>query len=642
MFGAFQKTISELLSRRDWIYLLSLLVPLAVYNLALKAMSIVLKEDGLGLWDSLGLMRSDILFNAGYGILWIGVFAVARQGILRKAAVVLFHLISLLIVTVTTVAYQYFDATGSTLDWGVVVFYLATLGEIKDVILGTAPVYAWVVLVVALLYVIFGPRLAVRLLERRWPRPVAGDSPRTSPLGAAAGLCLIAVGIGSFSLFPGAANADRSFSLSPPINVLATGIGGPENGNFEAGASSRVVDSLNEAGLKETPQTRNRNVVLIFFESTPSRSTTPYNKDLKTTPFLDDLSKKSLMVERAYTTMPHTSKATTSVNCGIYPDPETAIHESEPGAVPVRCLPKLLGQQGYRSAWFQSATETFENRPQLVKNFGYDDFYGLEDMDKKGFQRASYLGYEDDIMLEPSRKWLEEKGKKGPFLATYLTITPHHEYLAPSKRYGRKDFAEEDIYNRYLNSVRYVDFFLKNLMDQYKQMGLYENTIFVVMGDHGEAFGEHGIKGHDGVPYDEGLRIPFLIHDPKRWQDGKRIEGPANQLDVAPTILDMLGYKVANGRYPGRSVLDPPEDQPLFFNCRPDLLCTSSIEDGKKYIYYYGKRPDEFYDLENDPLEKNDIAAEIPPSEIEQRRNDVLEWRSRAAAAFDKPSPKSE
>ncbi len=105
MFGAFQKTILELLSRRDWIYLLSLLVPLAVYNLTLKAMSIALKDDATGLWGFLGLMRSDVLFNAGYGILWIGVFAVARRGMLRKAAVVLFHLISLLVVTITTVAY---------------------------------------------------------------------------------------------------------------------------------------------------------------------------------------------------------------------------------------------------------------------------------------------------------------------------------------------------------------------------------------------------------------------------------------------------------------------------------------------------------------------------------------------------------
>lgn len=62
----------------------------------------------------------------------------------------------------------------------------------------------------------------------------------------------------------------------------------------------------------------------------------------------------------------------------------------------------------------------------------------------------------------------------------------------------------------------------------------------------------------------------------------------------------------------------------------------------RKYIYYYGKQPEEFYDLENDLLEKNDIAAEIPASEIEQRRNDLLQWRSASAATFEKTAPKAE
>ncbi len=95
-------------------------------------------------------------------------------------------------------------------------------------------------------------------------------------------------------------------------------------------------------------------------------------------------------------------------------------------------------------------------------------------MNTEGFERANYFGYEDDIMLEPSREWLEEHGD-GPFLVTYKTLMPHHDYLAPT-RYGRGDFVEDDWLNRYLNSVRYVDFFLKNLLDQYREMGLYKDT----------------------------------------------------------------------------------------------------------------------------------------------------------------------
>ena len=110
--------------------MLGLLVPLAFYNLVLKAASVALQEEAVGLGETLSLMRSDLLFNAGYAILWIGLFAATRRGVLRKIVVVLFHATSLVIVAIATTAYQYFEATGSTLDWSVIVFYLGTLGEV--------------------------------------------------------------------------------------------------------------------------------------------------------------------------------------------------------------------------------------------------------------------------------------------------------------------------------------------------------------------------------------------------------------------------------------------------------------------------------------------------------------------------------
>lgn len=624
--------LRDVLDGRDWMYVMSLLVPLTAYNLGLKAVSVLSREQEMGGLAFLGLVRSDLLFNAGYAVFWIGLFAVARRGAPRAIIVVLFHAVSLLVAAVTTVAFQYFQTTGSTLDWGVVVFYLATLGEIRQVIVGATPAYAWTVLAAALLYVVLGPWLAVRLIlgqeDRREPRGA-----ENMPLLEAAGLGLVAFGFVFLSLAPNAVGANQSFSLSPPVNLALTGLRAPDTDELAAGSGEVYTDRMQDMRLKATPETDKRNVVTIVLDSTPARATTPYNEDMETTPFMDELSKKSTLVERAYTTIPHTSKAMTSINCGIYPDPETDIHEAQPGAVPVRCLPKLLGDEGYRSVWFQSATEKFEDRPQLVENLGYDDFYGLEDMDREGFQRAGYLGYEDDIMLDPSKEWLKENAKKGPFLATYLTITAHHEYLAPT-RYGRKDFVEDDVYNRFLNSVRYEDFFVKNVIDQYKALGLYEETIFVIVGDHGEAFGEHGVKGHDGVPYEEGLRVPLIIHDPQNPQ-GRRVGWPTNHPDLAPTILDLLGYETAGGGYPGASVLGLPVDRTLFFGCRPDLLCTTSTNGDSKYIYNYGKRPDELYDLSEDPLEKNDLAAETPDEELKARREELLEWRAGAAATYD-------
>src|SRR3712207_9175801 len=116
-------------------------------------------------------------------------------------------------------------------------------------------------------------------------------------------------------------------------------------------------------------------------------------------------------------------------------------------------------------------------------------------MSKEGFEETNYFGYEDNIMLEPSSEWLKENGDE-PFLATYLTATGHHQYVVP-ERYGMKKFVEDEEYNRYLNAMRYQDFFLSNLFDQYRDLGLYDDTIFIVFGDHGEGRSEERRVGKE-------------------------------------------------------------------------------------------------------------------------------------------------
>ena len=135
-------------------------------------------------------------------------------------------------------------------------------------------------------------------------------------------------------------------------------------------------------------------------------------------------------------------------------------------------------------------------------------------------------------------------------MATYLGVTGHHDYR-PIDRYGLEEYSEDSALNHYQNSVRYLDFFVKNVIDQYKDLGLYDDTIFVIYGDHGEGFGEHDLNQHDNTIYQEGLKVPFLIHDPGRFGSGKRVETLTDQADTLPTVLDLLGYKVTGGELPG-------------------------------------------------------------------------------------------
>jgi lipoteichoic acid synthase len=641
----------SLLDRRDWVYLLSLLIPLVAYDLALKVVGLASEYPDSGVWDTLRLLRSELLFDAGYVVVWIGLFAGARRSLPRRVVLVLLHASAILVVVISTVAYQYFRSTGTVLNYGVVAYYLAKPGEAQGAVSSNAPMGAWLVLSGALLYALPGPLLLTRaLLSIRASRGSTGRpadaegeeatqgsrTPRrtlTRKEFLAAGVGAAGVFLLKESLSPAEAGTKAPFLRAPVSTLVATEL--EQSRLEEAAKNARVRHPLANARLRPTPRTRRRHVALIHLESTRERSVTPYAGDIGTMPYLAALARNSLLIERAYTTIPHTTQAITSVNSGLYPSPVTDLVEAEPGGIPARCLAELLSEQGYKSAWFQSAEQTFENRPQLVQNFGYQHFQAYESMNLRGFQRANYLGYEDDIMLKSSRAWLEENASS-PTLVTYLGVTPHDNYL-PIYRYGRKKFSSREMLNRYLNNVYYDDFWVKNIIEQYKRLGLYEESIFIIYGDHGEAFGEHGVYHHDGVIWEEGLRIPLIVHDPQRFDGGERLPGPAHQLDLAPTIVDMLGYEVVDGEYPGRTLLSLPEDRTMFFGCRPDLLSAARIQGQQKYVYHYGNRPEEYYDLKKDPLEKNNLISKVSRRELDRFRSELLAWHAEATAAYAQP-----
>src|ERR671916_1902647 len=596
-----------LLSRRDWVYSLSLLVPVAAYILALRAYSLVASQSfgDSGLTRILHLMQSSILFTLGYSLLWIGLFAVARRELQRRTVVVLFHLSTILVVIVTTCAYWYSQETGTTLDYDIIASWRSRLDESELILAYRVPLSAWVLLAAALLYTAFGPPFLTRVVSRwrGWTRTSPSRAARVLSLGSLM-LFLLALGFGSLSLLTGATAwaRDPLVSVVPPgiweatteevgVQETTTEAAGVEDTTAEVsepGVDSTTGYPATDTSLAQTPETEKRNVVLIHLESARARSVTPYNEDLKTMPFLDELAKESLVAEQARVVVPRSSKGSTATNCGI--------------------------------------------EPSL---FPGPEFEPAEAMEREGYQITNSFGYEEDIMLEPSEGWLSANGYDKPFLAQYFTGTGHYGYECVPNRYGYEYFSENEELDRYHNCLRMLDFFLKNLMDQYKEMGLYEDTIFVIFGDHGEGFREHGRSMHGDTIYDEGLRIPLIVHDPRRFEGGERVEGLSSQIDIMPTVLEMLGYRVRNGEYPGYSLLrEPPEARTLRFSCITKRTCMASIQGYEKYIYHYENQPDELFDLSEDPFEQNDRAGSLSSEELEERREDLLEWRTRVNAVY--------
>ncbi len=631
---------SPLLSRRDRVYLLSLLIPLVTYDLLLKGLLVVAWPEDPGFVGGLDLMRSDLLFNLGYVVLWIGLFAATRRGPSRRIVVGLFHAVTIVVALLTTCAYQYFKVTGSTLDSDYLVLWLSSPEGTGGAIASEATPGLLALMAVILVYAVLGPWLVTRLVVRwRGWSDTRAQWTRASWLRLA-GVVLMAYALFGLSLLPSiiGVRAGNSFSRDAVVNMVMTAaqVAEEEEGLPEF---SEPAGPPPEASLSPTTETERRNVVLIFLESTRARATTPYNQNLETTPFLNELAKRSLLAERAYAVVPHTHNALTATNCGIEPPLDrwgTMSLSARRDSVPSTCLAELLGKRGYDSAYFMSQASSFERSPKIMENLGYGEFYSVESMDKEGFEQTNYFGYEDEVMLEPSEEWLKEQKSSGrPFLATYLTSAPHHEYLAPQERYGRVEYTEDDLVNRYLNAVRLQDFFLKNLFVQYRKLGLYEDTVFIVLGDHGEGFGEHARFQHDNVPYEEGLKIPMIVHDPRQFQNGARVTVPVNQLDVLPTVADLLGYEIEGGGYEGSSLLGPlPTNRSLLFSCWSESGCLASLKGTEKYIYHFDDKPEEVFDLSKDPIERQNLAEQYPPERLEERRRELLEWRAKVNSRY--------
>jgi arylsulfatase A-like enzyme len=151
----------------------------------------------------------------------------------------------------------------------------------------------------------------------------------------------------------------------------------------------------------------------------------------------------------------------------------------------------------------------------------------------------------------------------------------------------------------------------------------------VIYGDHGEGFGEHGCWRHEDVIWEEGARVPLLIHAPGGLEGGNRVKGLSNLTDILPTVLDLLGYELNKGEYPGYSLLRSlPEDRTLFFSCfHDDKKGLGSLRGFEKYIYHDDDLSDRFFDLSKDPFEEHNIVDQRDDQEIEERRNDVVAWR---------------
>lgn len=391
-----------------------------------------------------------------------------------------------------------------------------------------------------------------------------------------------------------------------------------------------------------------RRIVLLTVDTLRRDSLSLYNADSPSpTPALDRLGEDSLIFEKAFSSAPWTVPAFVSMFTGLTPDVHGINHNFPELPEDMKLLAQPLQEKGYLTA-------AIGNQIQLRRmDRGFDHFrIGPE---KSPFHPRTTFGrllgrrwsadqWTSQRISNLARRWLGENRNQDFFLWVHW-IEPHISYAPPTEylpdpslsaslgarfegslhssvRAGRViRSAEEKLWLRelYDAEVRYTDDIVGQVLEQLRELDLYDDTLIVFTSDHGEEFWDHDNWEHGHSVYDEVVAAPLLIKLPGESQS-QRITTPVSTASLTRTLLDLANIA------PGENPLQSPSLKPLWqgdaAEAEPSTVYIAGVEyfepqeaivfDHYKYIARPDSQREELYDLKQDPKETLSLTDSRP------------------------------
>ncbi|TDL31356.1 LTA synthase family protein [Jeotgalibacillus sp. S-D1] len=239
-----------------------------------------------------------------------------------------------------------------------------------------------------------------------------------------------------------------------------------------------------------------------------------------------------------------TSDAEFIVNTSFYPLKSGSVYTRYPDHS-FDSLPEQVKKAGYETAAFHAFRPDFWNRDQMYENFGFDHFYSIED-----FPPGEEIGMtlnDRDFFLSGADK-LSEMDK--PFYGFMVALTSHtpYEYPEDKQELDLSSF-DEGIIRSYYHTIHYVDSAFGDMVTKLKEEDLWDNSLIVVYGDHDSGLYQPGRdmaideNAETSVDYlNLGKKVPLFIKKPNQ-QEGETVEKSGGQIDIAPTVLSLLGIE---------------------------------------------------------------------------------------------------
>lgn len=371
-------------------------------------------------------------------------------------------------------------------------------------------------------------------------------------------------------------------------------------------------------------------------------------------PFLKSLSAQSISFERSYATASHSNLSDLAFWYSQYPLRANGF-EDYPAQAAWRgeSLFHAFKRAGYATGYISSQNEKWGSMINWLETPDVDHFFHSEDHDgatwenmddvdglaqlmRQGIATAGKI--EDSQTLQYALKWI---GSQRSFLLGLNLQNTHFSYVypprglrpylpdhlpSPALYYAWPSESRVAVKNRYLNSVHNVDRLLSQFADDLKRRGIWDECIFVVVGDNGEAFHEHGFGNHSGPMYDEVTRTVSLIKLPRSMRkDAAVVRKPVSHIDIAASIVHLAGLQVPPS-FQGVPVIDTEPVRPVYMYSNAIVRQYGIVEGPWKLLLT--DRPErklELFRLDTDPGETvNRITTDEP--QARQLANALAHW----------------
>jgi arylsulfatase A-like enzyme len=371
-------------------------------------------------------------------------------------------------------------------------------------------------------------------------------------------------------------------------------------------------------------------IVVITVDALRADRLGSYGYSKATSPNIDRLISQGMRFERAWTPEPLTGPAMCSMVTGLEPHVHAATRNGVRMKPGLNSLPKILAENGWRTAAFVGTWTLKDNLTLLGEHF---ETYGERLERRRWFGILNSEATCEDV-TDDALDWLGEERKKGPEKPFFLWvhyIEPHAPYRFHGEYAQRLGINDDKLTkkDRYDTEIAAVDESIERLLTGVRQAVDDKDLLVVFTADHGESLGEHNYWGHGRYLYEPSLRIPLGIVWKGVIPPGT-IHSQATLLDLMPTLLELVGieapadlpgaswaaslrgngdlgervgcYQAHRGAVHGDSARDSDKKR------SKGLLWVGVIDNDRKEMIKVSRQVIQLYDLEVDPQELDNLA----------------------------------